>query len=66
MGLVQDVTRVISNDLRVNMRSISIETDDTIFEGKIMLFVHDTKHLEQLISKLEKVEGVVKVDRFDT
>lgn len=66
MGLVQDVTRVISNDLRVNMRSISIDTDETIFEGKIMLFVHDTKHLEHLISKLEKVEGVVKVDRFDT
>jgi len=66
MGLVQDVTRVISNDLRVNMRSISIDTDENIFEGKIMLFVHDTIHLEQLISKLNKVDGVVKVDRFDT
>jgi guanosine-3',5'-bis(diphosphate) 3'-pyrophosphohydrolase len=66
MGLVQDVTRVISNDLRVNMRSISIDTDENIFEGKIMLFVHDTKHLEQLIHKLTQVEGVVKVDRFDT
>lgn len=66
MGLVQDVTRVISSDLRVNMRSISIDTNETIFEGKIMLFVHDTAHLEQLIKKLEKVEGVVKVDRFDT
>jgi len=66
MGLVQDVTRVISNDLRVNMRSISIDTDENIFEGKIMLFVHDTKHLDQLIHKLIQVEGVVKVDRFDT
>ncbi len=66
MGLVQDVTRVISNDLRVNMRSISIDTDENIFEGKIMLFVHDTAHLEQLIRKLTKVDGVVKVDRFDT
>jgi GTP pyrophosphokinase len=66
MGLVQDVTRVISNDLRVNMRSISIDTNDSIFEGKIMLFVHDTNHLDQLIAKLKKVDGVVKVDRFDT
>ena len=66
MGLVQDVTRVISNDLRVNMRSISIDTDENIFEGKIMLFVHDTAHLEQLIRKLTKVDGVVKVGRFDT
>jgi hypothetical protein len=31
-----------------------------------MLFVHDTKHLEHLISKLEKVEGLVRVDRFDS
>ncbi len=66
MGLVQDVTRVISNDLRVNMRSISIDTDENIFEGKIMLFVHDTAHLDQLIRKLTKVDGVVKVGRFDT
>jgi GTP pyrophosphokinase len=66
IGLVQDVTRVISNDLRVNMRSISIDTDENIFEGKIMLFVHDTAHLDQLIRKLTKVDGVVKVDRFDT
>jgi GTP pyrophosphokinase len=66
IGLVQDVTRIISNDLRVNMRSISIDTDDTIFEGKIMLFVNSTEHLEQLISKLSKVDGVVRVDRFDS
>lgn len=66
MGLVQDVTRVISSDLRVNMRSISIDTNESIFEGKIMLFVHDTAHLDQLIKKLEKVVGVVKVDRFDS
>ena len=66
MGLVQDVTRVISNDLRVNMRSISIDTDDHIFDGKIMLFVHDTEHLEQLIRKLAKVDGVVQVSRFDS
>ena len=66
MGLVQDVTRVISNDLRVNMRSISIDTDENIFDGKIMLFVHDTEHLEQLIRKLGKVDGVVQVSRFDS
>jgi len=31
-----------------------------------MLYVHDTRHLEQLVNKLEKVEGVVKVSRFDS
>ncbi len=66
VGLVNDVTRVISNELKVNMRSITIDTNDGIFEGNIMLFVHDTKHLETLIRKLRKVDGIVNVNRFDS
>jgi GTP pyrophosphokinase len=45
---------------------MSIYTDTGIFDGEIMLYVNDTRHLEQLIGKLEKVEGVVKVSRFDS
>jgi guanosine-3',5'-bis(diphosphate) 3'-pyrophosphohydrolase len=45
---------------------MSIHTDSGIFEGEIMLYVNDTRHLEQLIQKLEKVEGLVKVSRFDS
>ena len=37
-----------------------------IFEGEIMLYVNDTRHLEQLIEKLRGVEGVEKVSRFDS
>jgi GTP pyrophosphokinase len=66
VGLIQDVSKVISDELKVNMRSMSIFTDNGIFEGEIMLYVHDTRHLEQLIGKLEHVEGVVKVSRFDS
>ncbi len=66
LGLINDITSIISNELKVNMRSISIDTEDGIFEGKIMLYVNDTIHLELLINKLRKVNGVVKVTRFDT
>jgi GTP pyrophosphokinase len=66
VGLINDVTKVISDELKVNMSSMSIHTDSGIFEGEIMLYVNDTRHLEQLIAKLEKVEGVVKVSRFDS
>jgi GTP diphosphokinase / guanosine-3',5'-bis(diphosphate) 3'-diphosphatase len=66
VGLINDVSKVISEELKVNMSSMSIHTDSGIFEGEIMLYVNDTRHLEQLISKLEKVEGVVKVSRFDS
>ncbi len=66
MGLINDVTSIISNELKVNMRSVSIDTANGIFEGKIMLYVNDTIHLELLINKLRKVNGIVKVIRFDS
>jgi GTP diphosphokinase / guanosine-3',5'-bis(diphosphate) 3'-diphosphatase len=66
VGLINDVSKIISDELKVNMSSMSIYTDTGIFEGEIMLYVNDTRHLEQLIGKLEKVEGVVKVSRFDS
>jgi GTP diphosphokinase / guanosine-3',5'-bis(diphosphate) 3'-diphosphatase len=47
------------------MRSISFDTNDGIFEGNIMVFVQDTHHLTELISKLKKVEGVLSVTRVD-
>ncbi len=66
VGLINDISRIISDELKVNMSSLSIHTDSGIFEGEIMLYVNDTRHLEQLINKLEKVEGLVKVSRFDS
>ncbi|WKN33971.1 bifunctional (p)ppGpp synthetase/guanosine-3',5'-bis(diphosphate) 3'-pyrophosphohydrolase [Porifericola rhodea] len=66
LGLINDITKVISAELKVNMRSLSIDTEGGIFEGNIMLYVHDRSHLDTLIKKLEKVNGVVKVTRFDS
>jgi GTP pyrophosphokinase len=66
VGLINDVTKIISEELKVNMSSMSIHTDFGIFEGEIMLYVNDTRHLEQLIEKLRGVEGVEKVNRFDS
>ena len=66
VGLINDVSKIISEELKVNMSSISFRSDKGIFEGEIMLYVNDTRHLDLLIGKLEKVEGVVKVNRFDS
>lgn len=66
VGLINDVSKVISEELKVNMSSLAFKTDQGIFSGEIMLYVNDTRHLEMLIAKLEKVEGVVKVTRFDS
>ncbi len=66
VGLINDVSRIISEELKVNMSSLAFRTDHGIFDGEIMLYVNDTRHLDLLISKLEKVEGVVNVNRFDS
>ncbi len=63
LGIVSNISDVISKDLQVNMRSISIDSNDGMFEGSITLFVKDTQHLEALIRKLKKVKGVINIRR---
>ena len=65
VGLVNDVTKVISSELKVNIQSLNIGVKDGIFEGFIGLFVHDTSHLDILVHRLETVQGVVEVARLD-
>lgn len=65
VGLVNNITKIISEELNVNMRSISFDSNDGVFEGNIMVFVHDTAHLDNLCDKLKKVSGVLNVTRID-
>ncbi len=66
VGLINQITTVISNDFKVNMRSITVDSDNGIFEGSIMVYVNDTEHLDNLIKKLKMVKGVTAVTRFDS
>jgi GTP pyrophosphokinase len=66
VGLINKITTVISSDFKVNMRSITVDTEDGIFEGSIMVYVNNTKHLDNLILKLKEVVGVSSVTRFDS
>ncbi|GAB2983169.1 RelA/SpoT family protein [Mucilaginibacter puniceus] len=66
VGLINQITTVISNDFKVNMRSITVDSDNGIFEGSIMVYVNDTEHLDNLIKKLKMVKGVTAVNRFDS
>jgi GTP pyrophosphokinase len=63
IGLVNRITEIISNQHNVNMKSISFETNDGIFEGSIKVLVYDTEHLKSLMNKFEQVEGVQRVVR---
>ncbi len=64
VGVVNNITKVISSELKVNMRSISIESNEGLFEGTIMLFVHDTEHLTKLMKKLSALSGILNVTRI--
>ena len=66
VGIVNKITEVISNELNVNMKSISFEANDGMFEGRIRVLVYDTEHLDTLMRKFEQVEGVKRVERWDT
>lgn len=65
VGVVNNITKVISSELKVNMRSISIDGAEGLFNGTIMLFVHDTVQLNKLMSKLSQISGILSVIRFD-
>lgn len=64
MGIVNRITNIISLEHNVNMKSISFESNAGVFEGKIMLYVYDTEHLDKLITKFEQIEGVKSVVRI--
>ncbi|PWK77924.1 GTP pyrophosphokinase [Mucilaginibacter oryzae] len=66
VGLINKLTTVISNDFKINIRSITVDSDNGIFEGQLMLYVNDTGHLDTLIKNLKQVKGVTAVNRFDS
>jgi len=65
MGLVSDITRVISGDLKVNMKDINFKSEGSGFVGVIKVQVHDVEHLTFLKKKLLRINGVTKVVRYD-
>ncbi len=66
VGLINNLTQIISNDFKVNMRSITVDSDEGIFSGSIMVYVNNTQHLEDLIAKLKQVKGIIDIIRFDS
>lgn len=65
IGILSKISDIIAKDLRVNLRSINIDTGNGHFEGIIKLFVKDVSHLDMLIHKLLKVKGVISAHRVD-
>lgn len=65
VGVIQKITNVISGELKLNMRSLSIDSKDGIFEGTIMVYVHDREELNNFCTKLGALDGVSKIERLE-
>ena len=65
MGLLNEVTQVISSQLNVNIRKLTIETEDGIFEGKIQLWVHDVDDVKTICNNLKKIQNIKQVSRVE-
>ena len=63
MGMINDITRLTSKDLNVNIRRFNLGAEDGIFDGYIDLYVHDIDDLENLIMKLKNIKGIESVVR---
>ena len=64
IGLLNQITQVISQLRNVNIRKLQIESDNGLFEGKIQMFVHDTTDLSAIIADLKKIQNVKEVSRI--
>ena len=65
LGVVKELTTIISEDEKTNMKSLNFDTNDGVFEGKIMLYVYDKTQLEKIIKKLRNINGIEKVVRIE-
>ncbi|MGE0019972.1 MAG: bifunctional (p)ppGpp synthetase/guanosine-3',5'-bis(diphosphate) 3'-pyrophosphohydrolase [Draconibacterium sp.] len=63
IGIVTEITHIISKDVGVHMRSININSDKGKFEGILKVLVYNVEHIEFLMQRLKKVKGVVSVTR---
>jgi GTP pyrophosphokinase/guanosine-3',5'-bis(diphosphate) 3'-pyrophosphohydrolase len=65
VGLINDLTDVLSKSLKTNMKSINVSSDSGVFEGIVTLYVSDLSHLDQIMEKLKRVEGIRTAHRFE-
>jgi guanosine-3',5'-bis(diphosphate) 3'-pyrophosphohydrolase len=65
VGMVNEITNVISNSMKTNMKSINVNSEGGMFEGTLMILVEDRDHLERVIQRILKIPGVKQAYRFE-
>lgn len=65
VGLINDVTETVSKFLKTNIQALNISSDSGMFEGVISIYVRDLTHLDQIINKLSRINGMKYVYRYE-
>jgi RelA/SpoT family (p)ppGpp synthetase len=64
-GMLNDITHAISTYLSTNIRSVNLDSHDSLFEGTFILYVKDTDHLNRILERLRRIKGISKAERFE-
>ena len=64
LGIIGDLTNIIANQLKINIRLLQVKTKDGTFEGEFIADVLDTSHLENLIKRIKKIDGIETVTKI--
>ncbi len=65
VGLINDITDVISRLMRTNMKSINVNSDSGMFEGTLILYIDNIDHLEKVIKQIMKIDGIKQAYRYE-
>jgi len=63
MGILNDITKVITDELSINMKKLMLDSTGGLFSGKIEVIIHDLDDINQLSNRLLKIKGVESVKR---
>ncbi len=63
-ALLSDITHAISTYQNTNIRSVNMDSRDSLFDGKVILYVKDTDHLTRIMEKIKRIPGIQSVERF--
>jgi GTP pyrophosphokinase len=66
VGVIHKITNLISGEMKFNISAMTMEAKDGIFMGNFKIFVHDKEELDELCNRLMSLQGIEKVDRYDT
>ncbi|MDP2335383.1 MAG: RelA/SpoT family protein [Bacteroidota bacterium] len=65
IGIVNEITAIISKQHDINMRTVHFDTHDGIFEGDLYLYIHSLQDLSELMARLKKIKGIDTIERIE-